>query len=175
MKRRGFTLIEVMISISILSIMMIFLYQSYASLNRSNSFYKNEVKSIVDRDIVKKIIYLDLTLALHNSVKILNQEKDEDVLFFQSSHSLHKNFNPYIAYIKKDSKLYRLESLKLFKEYPLGVDSEFSVDFLGVIDSFRVYKSSKKVNKKIPALYLTHIDFKEGNDILLKIKMLNEY
>ncbi len=171
MKRRGFTLIEVMISISILSIMMIFLYQSYASLNRSNAFYKKEVIKIVDRDIVKKIVYFDLTLALHDSVKILNQEKDEDVIFFQSSNSLHKNYNPYIAYIKKDSKLYRLESLKEFKEYPLGVDSEYSVDYLGDINSFRVYKS----NKKIPALYLTHIDFKEGNDILLKIKMLNEY
>ncbi len=175
MKRRGFTLIELMVSISILSLMMIFLYQSYASLNRSNAFYKKEVNRIIDRDMIKKIIYLDFTLSVHKSVKILNQEKTEDVVFFQSSNSLHKNYNPYIAYFIKDSKLYRLESLIEFKEYPLSSENEFSVDFLGEADSFRVYVSSKKINKKIPAIYLTHIDFKEGKDILFKTKVLNEY
>ena len=44
--RKAFTLIELMISVSILSIMMIFLYKSYASVNMSNKFYEKEVELI---------------------------------------------------------------------------------------------------------------------------------
>jgi len=175
MKRKAFTLIELMISISILSIMMIFLYQSYASLNRSNSFYKKAVEEIISKDRVKKIIFLDFSLALYKSTKILNQEKNEDVVFIQSSHSLHRNYNPYIAYIMKNSKLYRLESLKPFKDYPLSSDAVFTVDILGEIKGFRVYKSTKKIKSTIPEIHLVHINFKKGDDILVKIKVLNEY
>jgi len=176
MKRKGFTLIELMISISILSIMMIFLYQSYASLNRSNAFYKKEVTKIISHDKLKKIIFLDFSLALSKSTKILNKEKNRDIVFLQSSHSLHRNYNPYIAYIMQENKLYRLESLYEFKEYPLNLDSQFSVDYLGDIEGFRVYKSVQKIKKRAPEIYLINIDFKEEKkDILMKIKLLNEY
>lgn len=173
--RGGFTLIELMVSISILAIMMVFLYKSYASLNRSNNIYEKEVNLIKSEQTKKKVIYLDFSLALLESTKILNQDSKEDVIFFQSSNSIHKMYNPYIAYLIKDEKLYRLESLTKFKEYPLSNDSEFSVDYLGEVNSFRVYKSSKKVGDITPEVYLVHIDFKSDNDILLKIKVLNQF
>jgi len=172
--RGAFTLIELMVAISILSIMMVFLYKSYASLNKSNETYKYESEKIKKQQNRKKVIYLDFSLALFKSTKIINQDKKEDVVFLQSANSLHKNYNPYIAYIVKDEKLYRLESLKMFKEYPLSIDSEFIADELGEVNSFRIYKSSVKVGNTIPELYLVHIDFKKENDILLKIKVLNE-
>lgn len=168
--RSGFTLIELMVSISILSVMMIFLYQSYSSVNSSNKNLKNEIRGITDTQKLKKVIYLDFSLALHKSVKILNQDTKEDVVFFQSSNSMHKRYEPYIAYIVKEDKLYRLESLKEFQEYPLAIDSEFDVDYLGEVDSFRVYKSTN--DKK--ELYLVHTEFKNFEDILLKVKVLNE-
>lgn len=168
--RGAFTLIELMVAISILSIMMIYLYQSYASLNLSNKNLKNEITSISSVQKLKKVIYLDFSLALYKSVKIQNRERDEDVVFFQSSHSIHKRYNPYIAYIVKENKLYRLESLREFKEYQLARDGEFDVDYLGEVESLRVYKSSD--DKK--EIYLVHIDFKSLEDILLKIKVLNE-
>lgn len=49
----------------------------------------------------------------------------------------------------------------------LVYDNEFVADFLGEIDSFRVYKS-----KNDNEAYLLHVDFKYGEDILLKIKVL---
>ena len=169
MRKAGFTLIEMMVSITILSIMMLFLYQSYASLNRSNTFYKKEVTKIKDGVDIKKIFYLDLSLAHYKSIKILNQEKDEDLVFFQSSHSLHQNFNPYIAYIKKEKKLYRLESFQPFSEYPLGVDDDYIVDELGDVESFRLYKHEKN------DIYLLNIAFAQKAQVVLKVKVLNEY
>ncbi len=175
MKRTAFTLIEMMISISILSVMMIFLFQTYSSLNKSNSFYKEKAQLIQTQQLKKRVVYMDFSLALYKSVQILKQDKKEDIVFLQSSNSLHARFNPYIAYILKDEKLYRLESLAPFKEYPLSVDSEFIVDAFGDVKSFRVYENTKGVENNASKSYLVHIDFKQENDILLKIKALNEY
>ncbi len=172
--RKAFTLIEMMISVVILSIIMLFLYESYSALNRSNSFYGERVEHIKDEQLRKRAVFLDFSLALHETVKILNQERDEDVLYMQSSNSLHKRYNPYIAYIVKNKKLYRLESIKEFKEYPFSVDNNFIVDFIGDVDSFRVYKSIKKKQDATLVSYLVHIDFTKENDILLKVKALNE-
>ena len=162
--KKAFTLIELLVSISILSIMMIFLYKSYASINHSNKFYKKEVQNIIDTNLLREVVFLDFSLVLSKSVTILNQDKKQDIVLMQSSNSIHNRYNPFVAYIINDSKLYRLESLKKLS-YPLSSDSEFSVDYLGKVNIFRVYKSKY--------FYLLHIDFKEKEDVLLKIKGLN--
>ncbi|MCK4875091.1 MAG: prepilin-type N-terminal cleavage/methylation domain-containing protein [Sulfurimonas sp.] len=165
--RKAFTLIEMMISITILSIMMIFLYESYASLNSSNIFYKKELNTIEDAHVKKKVLFLDFSLVQDKKIKILNQESNEDVVFMQSSNSIHRRYNPYIAYTVKDSKLYRLESLYEFKEYPFSFNNEFVSDYLGEVNSFRVYKSDDNNES-----YLVHVDFKKDENILLKVKIL---
>ena len=168
--RKAFTLIEMMISVVILSIIILFLYESYAALNRSNSFYKKRSHSIKNAELSKQILFLDFYLALGKSVKIINKNRDEDVVFLQTSHSLHKRINPYVAYIVKEKKLFRLESLKELKKYPFGIESDFVVDTIGEVKSFKVYKSSHKESEK----YLIHIDFKNLEDVLLAVKVLNE-
>ncbi len=172
--RKAFTLIEMMISVVILSIIMLFLYESYAALNRSNSFYEKRVLEMKKEQLRKKSVFLDFSLALNETVNILNQERDEDVLYMQSSNSLYKRYNPYIAYIVKDKKLFRLESIQEFKEYPFSIDNNFQADFIGEVESFRVYKSAQKSEDTTFVSYLVHIDFAEEDDILLKVKPLNE-
>jgi len=167
--RKAFTLIEVMISIIILSILMIFLYRSYADLNNSNTRLQKQVQKIQKFEKIKKTLYLDLSVAMKSSVKILNQSKREDVVFMQTKHSVHKRINPYVAYIVKEKKLYRLESLKPFKEYPLTADSEFVADELGEVKTFRLYRSKDPKNE----VYLIDLDFKEDKEIVLKVKLLN--
>ena len=171
LKKDAFTLIEMMISIVILSIMMTFLYKSYASLNLSNDILKKEVQSISNIQKIKKVIYLDFALALYNSTNIQNRETNEDAVFLQSSNSIHQRFNPYIVYMVKENKLYRLESLKEIESYELASDAEFDIDYLGEVEGFRVYRSSKTEKE----LYLLHIDFKHLDDVLMKVKVLNEY
>jgi len=167
--RKAFTLIELMISITILSIMMMFLYKSYASLNLSNKIMKKEVMNIERFQKIKKIIYLDFSLALAKSVKIKSIDKKNDFVILQSSHSIHKRYNPYITYIVKEKKLYRLESVKKIEDYDIPIDSEFDIDYIGKIDIFNIYQSSE-TDKEI---YFIHIDFIKFNDVKLKIKILN--
>lgn len=173
--RKAFTLIELMISIVILTILMLFLYKSYAALNKSNGLLLEEVRKISQIELLKEVIYKDFSVArsaetntTSAAVTILNQSKTEDVAFFQTNNSIHKRINPYVAYIVKDTFLYRLESLKPFREYPLGADSEFVADELGKVESFRVYKS-KDAKKEI---YLFHALFENKQEILLKVSIL---
>lgn len=165
---KAFTLIELLISIIILSIIMLFLYKSYASVNRINIFHKEKAKNIQDLELKKKILFLDFSLG--SNIKILNQEKTEDVVFMQTTNSIHNRYNPYIAYLIADSKLYRLESLTIFNEYPLSSEIKFSFECFGEVDGFRVYKSQDDEQNS----YLLHVDFKDDEDILIKTKALNE-
>lgn len=167
--KKAFTLIEILIAITVLSVMMLFLYKSYSALNLSNRFYKDELSQIKSGYLKKKVLFLDLSLALEQKVNILNQDPKEDVLFLQSANSIHKRHNPYIAYIVHNSRLCRLESIHEFSEYPLRTGGEYVADCMGEIKSFRVYRS-----KEQESAYLVHADFKEDEDILLKIKTLQK-
>ena len=171
--KAAFTLIEMLIAISIFSIMMLYLYNTYASLNISNENLKGEVQKIQKIQKIKKVVFLDFTLALFDPrgiVHIDNRDKREDFVFFQTSHSLHRRINPYVTYVVKNQILYRLESLKKFDSFELPSDAEFDVDELGDVKSFRVYKTTKKAQS-----YLVAVDFKEMDDLLLKVNPLNEY
>ncbi len=148
---------------------MLFLYKSYAALNKSNALLATETQKLKKTEMIRKSIYLDFTTAISKSVKILKQNTKEDVVFMQTQNSLHKRINPYVAYIMKNNVLYRLESLKPFTEYPLGADSEFVVDKLGAVKIFRTYESRDIKSE----LYLVHILFKNKSEILLKMKVLN--
>ena len=164
--RKAFTLIEMMISISILSILMIFLYRSYADLNRSNDVYKKVLSSLEKQELIKKIFYLDFSLA--SEVKILHQDRQTDIIFLQTKHSIHRRINPYVAYILKNQELYRLESLLPFKQYPLAGDSNFIGDNLGKSTLLRIYKGKKGAN-----MFVLHVKFSKQEEILLKLKALN--
>ena len=168
--KKAFTLIELLISIMILSILMLFLYKSYSGLNKSNKIFSQKIEKITSLQEIKKTFYLDFYMAKYSTIKLLNQGQKEDVVFFQSSHSVHNRFEPNIAYIVKENILYRLESLQEFKEYPLASDSNFVVDKLGKIEIFRLYKA-KDAKKK---LLLVHVKMKDKNEIILKIPVMNE-
>ncbi len=169
MKRRAFTLIELLVSITILSIIMVFLYKTYDMINRSNTIIKNQSEKIIDIQKIKKVIYMDFLLAQKKSIHIKNIEKGKDFVTMQSSNSIHQRYNPYITYILKEDKLYRLESLEAIKEYNIEANAQFDIDKIGDVTTFKVYKSTIKDENS----YLINIIFKNLDEILLKVKSLN--
>jgi len=151
--------------------MVLFLFKSYSSLNLSNKILKSESENLEKIQKIKKVIYLDFSLALSNTTNIQIREKNEDFVYLQTSNSIHKRFNPYVVYMVKDKKLYRLESLKKIDSYDLSPDSELNIDYIAKVNGFKVYKSSDKQRES----YLVHIDFIEYDNLLYKINTLNEY
>jgi len=166
--RKAFTLIEMMISITILSIMMIYLYSANASINKSNIFYAKQVNKLNQLTLKKRVLFLDLSLTLYQKILIVHTDKDEDMLFLQTTNSLHKRTNPFVVYIVKNKKLYRLESFKKLT-YPFSEADKFDVDYFGDIDVFRVYKQKKRET------FLVDLKFKNADNILMKVNALNEY
>jgi prepilin-type N-terminal cleavage/methylation domain-containing protein len=167
--KKAFTLIELLISIVILSILMLFLYQSYAGLNKSNETITQKIDEVERLALLKKTLYLDFYTAKYETLNILHQDAKEDVVFFQTANSIHQRFSPYVAYVIKNKTLYRLESLRAFSTYPLEAQSNFVADKLDKVILFRVYKSTQNSKKMV----LVHIVFENEEEVLLKIPILN--
>ena len=166
--KKAFTLIEMMISITILSIMMIYLYTMNASVNKSNIFYEKQVNKLNQLTLKKRVLFLDLSLAFSRQIAIEHADKNEDILFLQTTNSLHKRVNPFVTYIVKNKKLYRLESFKKLM-YPFSETDKFDVDYFGNVNVFRVYKEKNKET------FLVDLQFKNADNILMKVNALNEY
>ena len=165
MRRSAFTLIEMMIAISLLAIISVFLYKSLSQLNHSNKFYGEKLQRIVDSQKMLNLLYLDLSLVKHNAMKVDNQDREFDHLYFQGSNSIHNRIEPYIAYVIQEKHLYRLESsLKL--TYPILSDTEMSVDDLGLVENFRLYATKTH--------FLVHLKQPSKDEILIKVRKLNE-
>ncbi len=163
MKRHAFTLLEMMIAITLFSVVMIFLYQSMASLDKSNRFYGDKLKSISTEQSLFKTLYLDLALSQSNVSEIININKNEDIVLMQTRHVVHTHVMPYVAYLIKDSHLYRVESAAKLS-YPFENNLNVLIDDFGEMTKFRLYKNSTH--------YLLHLNF-DGQENLLKIRHLN--
>lgn len=173
MRRHAFTLLEMMVSIAILSLMMLFLYKSYAQLNQDNELFKAKSQKSQREFLEKKTLFLDLTLATSSSIKILNQDKESDIVFMRTSHSLYGRIEPYVAYIKKEKKLFRLEALKPFETYPLASETAFIGEEFAEVKSFRLYAQKQDANTTHATSYLLHL-LSKNTPLLYKIKLLNE-
>ena len=164
MKRSAFTLIEMMISITLFSVIMIFLYQSMATIDKSNRFYSDKLERIETEEALVKTLFLDLSLSLSNSGEINGINKNEDMLFLQTSHVLHTHVMPYIVYFIKDKHLYRVESANKLS-YPFESNINALIDDFGEMQKFRVYKNSTH--------FLLHLSLDGKEDTLVKIRHLN--
>lgn len=126
--KKGFTLIEVVISVAIISLLILTSYGGIATLKKSNEVYENSFLNIEKRTKIYKTIFFDLTQS--TNVSLIKQETSDiliddnnkfDQLYAQTVHSHFGIINPYIAYRVKDKKLYRLE---LNKKIPTTIDND---------------------------------------------------
>ena len=159
--RRAFTLLELMIAISLLSIIMLYLYQTLSTLQTGNSFYGERLDRAEKQQKILRTLYLDLALSDNQIVTIVNEEKDHDIVLMRSLNSVHGRIKPYIGYIFNDNGLFRIESSDKL-EYPLSRDLEMQVDYLGDYRQFRIYRS--KVH------FLADLIDAEGEAHLFKIR-----
>ena len=163
MRRQAFTLIEMMIAITLFSVVMIFLYQSMATLDKSNRFYSDKLQEISTEQALFKTIYLDLSLSVANNGVVNNIDKNVDMVFLQTTHVVHTHVMPYIVYFVKEKHLYRVESATKLS-YPFESNINVLIDDFGEVQKFRLYKNSTH--------FLLHLNI-DGNDNLIKIRHLN--
>ena len=164
MRRNAFTLIEMMIAISLFAVVMIFLYQAMATVDKSNVFYTKRLEEITTQQALYKTIYLDLALSQPKTGQIDNISKTEDMVFMQTAHVVHTHVMPYVVYFVKEKHLYRVESAQKLT-YPFESNINAIIDDFGPVTTFRVYKNSTH--------FLLHVSTNGKDDNLMKIRQLN--
>ena len=161
---RAFTLLEMLIAITIFSLIVLYLYQSLSTLNSTNRFYGEKLNSMSHDQKLLKTIYLDLSTAVIRTVNIINEDPFTDIVLMQTAHSVHRRIMPYVGYIIKEGELFRIESSQKLS-YPLSIENEMVVDELGQIQHFRLYSS--------PTHFLLDYRSHSKEPRLLKIRALN--
>jgi hypothetical protein len=175
MFKKSFTLIEMMISISLFTLVLLFLYQSFDMTKKSNEFYALKLDSLKSNNDFKKLLTSDFFNIIDNkSIKIQRDKEDNTILGFQSNNAFHNSFYINITYfLSKDNELLRLESKEVFDKNNIYkfVDNTY-VDILKTeVKKFRVIKIKNK-DKNLFESYALYIEYNNGNNMYLSLMSL---
>ena len=111
---RSFTLIEMIIAVSLTALILAYLYQSMHGVDRVNHFYQKKIETGENKQALQLLLYNDILQSDTNSSKIniINQNR---LLTFalQGNHSIKNLFYPHITYVfyQKEQILFRLETI----------------------------------------------------------------
>jgi len=108
--KKAFTLIELMISVLLLSLIVTFLYQSVAQLQTSNLQFLEKTNRLQKREALVKLLYNDFINA--SSVQWFDKKDKSDAMIIQTSNSFHNMSQPFVLYkvYKDENSLKRIES-----------------------------------------------------------------
>ena len=155
-KKSSFTLIEILISIVLLSIIIIFLYQTLDISQKSNKFFAKKVDQKIKITTLKKILFKDILLSTKEKVKnnITIDKQENNILQLYTSNTYHNAFYNYITYmVSKKNNLLRIESKVKFDKYKL-IDDFFDVAYVDtLIKNVKKFKVINR-NKNQYAIYL---------------------
>ncbi len=151
MSRKAFTLIELMVSIALTVIVVLFLYKALVTQENSNKVLAKNASALHQIDQIFGLLYRDFIES--NETKIAPTfNKDYNILYLSTKNSLHSvPFAHVVYYVNtKDKTLVRLESAYPIK---LPVDLEkikyiFADPLVKKITKFRVFQTQQTSNQK---------------------------
>ena len=142
--RRGFTLIELMIAITLTALLLTLLYNVSDSIKKGAKYYLDKEQTLIkNSQKIYKLLLMDILGSNLNSTMIANQDDKKTDILLHTSNSLHRVENPWVLYrITDDKELLRIESLYRPK-FPLNqIDNPYIfVDIVCKnIERFKIYK-----------------------------------
>ncbi|NPA60658.1 MAG: prepilin-type N-terminal cleavage/methylation domain-containing protein [Epsilonproteobacteria bacterium] len=147
MGRRGaFTLVEVLISITLLTIVFMALYRSVDILRASNrNLFSHLERSSIEIDSAK-VLYMDILMSDGNiSISSDRDRKFSRVTIFNSRNSLYGLSSAKVAWLvyKEDNTLIRVEGGDY--DIPLKYEDRVEIDIISKgVEQFNIYLNRKK-------------------------------
>ncbi len=146
--KKSFTLLEVIISITLFMIILLFLYKVLDQSKLSNNLFVKKEEIQISENKLYDIFLLDILKSKADINITLDKEKNS-IVIFKSLNSNHNVYYTNIAYmISSSSKLVRIESKEKFKLVNSSqefYDTSYIDVLLDNIEYFEVkYKKSEK-------------------------------
>ncbi len=157
--KKAFTLIELIISIILLSIIVMFLYATVSNLERTNKIFAANEKALQEREKVITVLYDDIFTA--NTLTLKGH--DDTLVSMQTKNSLFDIQEPYVTWLvsKEKNTLLRFESIFPFEKMNSDNASYYHISKIGEnCELFKVFQSKKKEN------ILLYIQFKDETPIV---------
>lgn len=147
--KKGFTLIEVLVSVVLIGLIVVFLYNAIGILKTSNDSFSNKNAILKERDFLFSTLHRDIFESIE-AKKLTTQNSDFDILKLKTKNSFHDIINPFVVYIvaKDEKRLLRLESSKEIA-IPILADKvyELYADEMGAgVEIFKVYGQNADSN-----------------------------
>ena len=143
-RREAFTLIEVLISITLLSLVLMALYRSTDILRRSNKHLYNNLEKSSKSMRGNRVLYMDL-LQSDDNISINDANEFHQITMLNTANSLYGQSSAQVTWLvsKNENTLLRVEGSNY--ELPLKEDIYVEIDpIVSKVELFKVYKNRKK-------------------------------
>ena len=167
--KKAFTLLEVVISITIFMIILVFIYKVIDDTKVSNDKFEEHIYKAEGSNDLYKIIVEDIAEA-RGSITLQDDRDKNTIVTFQSNNSFNNPFYLDKTYlISSNNHLVRIESKDSFKKEKSGLDF-YNNSFIDIlkedINKFIVLKKEDKI--------VFIIEPKEGDKIMFPTFKINE-
>lgn len=166
MKHRGFTLVELLVSIALFGLIALLLFSTIDELRKQHRFYQSKERFVLEKNRIVSLLRTDFDRAQSITFHEGGGKDFTFVTINGSNRSLYGIYRPYVlwAVLKKENRLVRLESaspitLPLSPETLYGTHS----DTVGKgCDLFRVYDS--------PNHRMIYLSFENRSPIIIETR-----
>lgn len=122
--KKSFTLLELLISITLFSIIVVFLYKTIDQTKYSNNLFSDKEQALKESNHLHNIFLEDI--AESSNITISSDKNKNSIVKIVTNNTYHNAFVNNITYlINSSKKLVRVESYQAFNELqPMTLDFE---------------------------------------------------